>query len=112
MGPSFIDGVIETLAPAIMPRWLPRFMKNAASSAVIPIVKYARSAESASGGAADMPYVMDNIRLEYIKDDPGVPIGAWRSVGNSQHAFVIESFMDEIASWLGERIRSNFAWIC
>jgi CO/xanthine dehydrogenase Mo-binding subunit len=73
-------------------------MKNTASSAAIPIVKYARSAESASGGAATMPYAVDHIRLEYIKDDPGVPVGAWRSVANSQHAFVVESFMDEIAA--------------
>ena len=39
VGPSFIDGVIETLAPAIMPRWLPRFMKSTASSAAIPIAQ-------------------------------------------------------------------------
>jgi len=98
VGPSYMDGIIDTLAPAIMPRWLPRSLKNAVSSAAIPIVKYARSAESASGGAAAMPYAVDNVRLEYFKDDPGVPVGAWRSVANSQHAFVVESFMDEIAS--------------
>ncbi len=40
--------------------------------------------------------------MEYINDNPGVPVGAWRSVANSQNAFVIESFMDEIAKASGK----------
>jgi CO/xanthine dehydrogenase Mo-binding subunit len=97
VGPSFMDAMIETVAPAIMPRWLPRFAKNAVSRVAIPIVKYTNTSKSASGGAATMAYAIDSIRVEYIKDDPGVPVGAWRSVSNSQHAFVVESFIDEIA---------------
>jgi isoquinoline 1-oxidoreductase subunit beta len=98
VAPSFMDGMIETLAPAIMPRWLPRFMKNVASRAAIPIVRYARSAKAASGGAIEMAYAMDHIRVEYVKDDPGVPVGPWRGVANTRHAFAVESFLDEIAA--------------
>jgi isoquinoline 1-oxidoreductase beta subunit len=34
-------------------------------------------------------------------DDPGIPLGFWRSVAHSSHAFVVESFMDEIAAAKG-----------
>lgn len=98
IGPSWMDRTIEAIATAAMPRWLPRFVKDVLSHAVIPIGKYMKSAESASAGASTMTYEMDHIRVEYINDDPGVPTGAWRSVANSRNAFVIESFMDEIAA--------------
>ncbi len=97
VSPAWMNDTIEILAPAIMPRWLPRFMKNAVSSAAIPVVKYAMSAKSASSGAIEMGYAFEHVRVEYIEDDPGVPTGAWRSVANSRHAFAIESFIDEIA---------------
>ncbi|MFC1835374.1 molybdopterin cofactor-binding domain-containing protein [Thermodesulfobacteriota bacterium] len=102
VGHSFIDGMIDTLAGAIMPRWLPRSIKNVAAGAAVPIAKYAKSAEAAMGGAATMAYGMDHIRVEYIKDDPGVPIGAWRGVSNTRNAFVVESFMDELAAASGK----------
>jgi isoquinoline 1-oxidoreductase beta subunit len=97
VSPAWMNDTIEILAPAIMPRWMPRFMKNAVASAAIPVVKYAMSAKSASSGAIEMGYAFDHIRVEFIEDDPGVPTGAWRSVANSRHAFAIESFIDEIA---------------
>lgn len=97
VGPSWMDRTIETLATAAMPQWLPRFAKNAVSRMALPVAKYVKSAESASSGASTMAYQMGNIRVEYINDDPGVPTGAWRSVGDSRHAFVVESFVDEIA---------------
>ena len=45
----------------------------------------------------DIPYGIPNLRDERIQKDPGVPTGAWRSVGAAQNAFVIESFIDELA---------------
>jgi isoquinoline 1-oxidoreductase beta subunit len=45
----------------------------------------------------DLPYAIPNIREEHVTVDPGVPTGPWRSVGASQNAFVIESFIDELA---------------
>ena len=49
------------------------------------------------GGSATMPYAIDNILVEHVKDNPGVPFGFWRSVAYSRNGFVVESFMDEIA---------------
>ena len=44
-----------------------------------------------------LPYAIPNIREEHVMVDPGIPTGPWRSVGASQNAFVIESFIDELA---------------
>lgn len=44
-----------------------------------------------------IPYGIPNVRIECVEEDPGVPVGYWRSVGASQNAFAIESFIDELA---------------
>jgi isoquinoline 1-oxidoreductase subunit beta len=48
-------------------------------------------------GAANMPYDVPNVLVEFRLDDPGVPVGFWRSVGASQNAYIVESFVDELA---------------
>jgi isoquinoline 1-oxidoreductase beta subunit len=52
-------------------------------------------------GGIDIPYAIPNIREEHVTVDPGIPTGPWRSVGASQNAFVIESFIDELAHATG-----------
>ena len=53
-------------------------------------------------GAANLPYAIPNIRIEYTETDPGVPFGFWRSVGASVQGFVIEAFIDELATAAGK----------
>jgi isoquinoline 1-oxidoreductase beta subunit len=48
-------------------------------------------------GAANMPYDIANFQVEHVQKDFGVPVGFWRSVGASHNAFVVESFVDELA---------------
>ncbi|HFQ15509.1 MAG TPA: xanthine dehydrogenase family protein molybdopterin-binding subunit, partial [Rhodobacteraceae bacterium] len=48
-------------------------------------------------GAHDQPYAIDNVRVQGYAADVAVPVGFWRSVGNSQNAFFWESFIDEMA---------------
>ena len=49
-------------------------------------------------GSRNQPYTIPNYRVSSISAPvPGIPIGFWRSVGNSQNGFFHESFMDEIA---------------
>ncbi len=99
---SFMDGMIDMLASAIMPRWLPRFAKNAAATVAAPVVKHFRSGKAAVEGASDIPYAIDNFLVEHVNDDPGIPTGAWRSVAYSRNVFVVESFIDEIAAAVGK----------
>lgn len=49
-------------------------------------------------GAANIPYRIPNVRVSYVREEPGVPVGFWRSVGSSQNAYVTECFLDEIAA--------------
>ena len=49
-----------------------------------------------------MPYDVPNVRIEWVNKDVGVPIGFWRSVGSSQNAFIVESFIDELAHAAGQ----------
>lgn len=49
-------------------------------------------------GAAEQPYAIPNKRMDLVKVGfAPVPIGFWRSVGNSQNSFFKESFIDEMA---------------
>ncbi len=50
-------------------------------------------------GAAEPPYDLPNIRVEYGRQEPpGVPTAFWRGVGPTRSIFVVESFMDELAA--------------
>jgi isoquinoline 1-oxidoreductase beta subunit len=53
-------------------------------------------------GLADLPYAIPNLRVEYAEEEPGIPVGFWRSVGSSQNTFIAESFLDEIAAGGGK----------
>jgi isoquinoline 1-oxidoreductase subunit beta len=54
--------------------------------------------ETSVEGAADIPYAIPNIQVEYRPVKVGVPVLWWRSVGHSHNAFVVESFLDELAA--------------
>lgn len=73
------------VSPSIMTRVFPRFMKDGLDN-------------SALEGAADQPYAVPNVLVDYHMHDTGVPVGFWRSVGHSQNAFFVESFVDELAA--------------
>src|SRR3989454_3744922 len=54
-------------------------------------------------GAADyFPYDIPNVYVDYVNNNSGVPSGFWRSVGNSQNGFILESFVDELAHAAGK----------
>jgi isoquinoline 1-oxidoreductase beta subunit len=48
-------------------------------------------------GAVGMPYGIPNVHVQYALTDLGIPVGFWRSVNNTFNAFVVESFIDELA---------------
>jgi len=70
---------------AVLARWLPpAFQKGIDIDAI--------------DSAADIPYDIPNLRVEYVRDEPpAVPTGFWRGVGPNNNVFAIESFMDELA---------------
>ncbi|MBI4831081.1 MAG: xanthine dehydrogenase family protein molybdopterin-binding subunit [Candidatus Lindowbacteria bacterium] len=53
-------------------------------------------------GAAGIPYAIPNLLVELHSPKIGVPVQWWRSVGHSHTAFVVESFIDELAHAAGK----------
>ncbi|MHB8427617.1 MAG: xanthine dehydrogenase family protein molybdopterin-binding subunit, partial [Acidiferrobacterales bacterium] len=77
------------VGPSIFARVFPKSVKNGIDPTSVE-------------GAADLPYAVPNIHVTYVLDDPGVPVGFWRSVGSSQNTYVTECFLDEIAHATGK----------
>jgi isoquinoline 1-oxidoreductase beta subunit len=53
-------------------------------------------------GAADLPYQIPNLLVDLHSPKIPVPVLWWRSVGHSHTAFVVESFIDELAHAAGK----------
>jgi isoquinoline 1-oxidoreductase beta subunit len=62
-----------------------------------PSIPAAGPDKTVSEGAHDQPYTIENYRVTAIKADLAIPVGFWRSVGNSYNGFFHESFLDEVA---------------
>jgi len=52
-------------------------------------------------GSFDQPYAVENYQVNGYIADLAVPLGSWRSVGNSYNSFFHESFLDELAASKG-----------
>jgi len=48
-------------------------------------------------GSHNQPYAIANYRVEGIEAKLDIPVGFWRSVGNSFNGFLHETFLDELA---------------
>ncbi|RFB80783.1 xanthine dehydrogenase family protein molybdopterin-binding subunit [Methylovirgula sp. 4M-Z18] len=57
---------------------------------------------SAIEGLANTPYQCDALRVDCALKNTHVPVMFWRSVGSSQNAFAMESFIDELAYAAGK----------
>ncbi len=77
------------VGPSIMSRFFPGSVKNGID-------------ESSVEGIATLKYGVPNFFVEYVMTDPGVPVGFWRSVGNSHNGYIAECFVDEMAKAAGK----------
>ncbi len=57
--------------------------------------------KTAIEGIADQPYPMPALKVDYVRQETGIPVGYWRSVGHGANGFVVESMIDEAAAALG-----------
>ena len=74
----------KVACPSVFSRAMPAMMKGEIDPAAVE-------------GVEDTVYEIPNLMVEYVRVDNPVPVGFWRSVGNSHNAFTMESFMDEMA---------------
>jgi isoquinoline 1-oxidoreductase subunit beta len=47
--------------------------------------------------AANYPYDVPNVLVDYVQHEIGIDVGYWRSVSHALNCFAVESFMDELA---------------
>jgi isoquinoline 1-oxidoreductase beta subunit len=55
----------------------------------------------AVSGAANTPYALGKMIVEWVRHDPPVAVNWWRGVGETHNVFVVESFLDELAHTAG-----------
>ncbi|MCI0743906.1 MAG: molybdopterin-dependent oxidoreductase, partial [Verrucomicrobia subdivision 3 bacterium] len=58
--------------------------------------------DTAVEGAKSLPYDIPNLLVDWLPAPAGVPVLWWRSVGHSHNAFVVETFIDELARAAGK----------
>ena len=73
----------KVAAPSIFARFFPQMVKGGVDPAAVE-------------GIVE-PYEVPNVLVEYVRVETPVPVGFWRSVGNSHNAFTVECFLDELA---------------
>jgi len=90
----------RVVAPSIMARFMPGFVPDALLHLAGPLKGGIDG--TAVEGVVDLPYALPALEVTYARADLGVPVGFWRSVGHSSNAFVVESFIDELAVAAGQ----------
>lgn len=102
--------VSQSIVSQIGRDWIAAIAPNGAPDALVTILGRTATALYETGivhdatsteGASDFPYAIPNLRVQYAQVEPGVPVGFWRAVGNSENVFVVESFLDELAGAAG-----------
>lgn len=94
--PSLFTVMLPWITNALMPKWLPEGAHG-------KIGEMAASHDpAATEGLIHSPYAVPYKRVDFALQEKSLPIGYWRSVGHSQNAFFIESFIDELAQQLGK----------
>ena len=59
-------------------------------------------------GAANYPYDVPNVHVDFQQQEIGINVGYWRSVSHALNCFVVESFMDELAVSRQEKFADEF----
>ena len=77
------------VGPSIMSRFFPGSVKNGID-------------ETSVEGQANSKYAIPNFLVEYVLTETGVPVGFWRSVGNSHNGYITECFVEELAKASGK----------
>lgn len=87
--PASLDQLSATLGPDGLPSYWYHRIASLAGTVLCSV------------GSDTTPYAVPNKRVELSVVPTQVPVGPWRGVAHSQMAFVVESFVDELAGAAG-----------
>src|SRR3989449_10478422 len=90
----------SSIMARVVNQLFPKTLRVMRAAGVHQLVSMVRGLDlDAVEGAAEPPYALPNIRVEYVRQEPpGVPTAFWRGVGPTRSIFVVESFIDELAA--------------
>ncbi|MET0224983.1 MAG: molybdopterin cofactor-binding domain-containing protein, partial [Dokdonella sp.] len=101
--PVYRDVLSATLADGRISGWTHRVTGSAVIARWLPPAFQKGIDIDAIDSAADMPYEIPNLLVDYQRDEPpAVPTGFWRGVGPNNNVFAVESFIDELAKKAGK----------
>lgn len=96
---SILSQIVQEWLPAMMPDWIPDFLKSPSGAFAEKLFSGGYKADDTSTeGAKDIPYTIENVKVSVQPVNIEIPIGFWRSVGHSFNGFVVECFIDELAT--------------
>jgi isoquinoline 1-oxidoreductase beta subunit len=97
--PYYLDRLSAGLDAAGKPvAWTHRIAGSSIVARYIPSLFKDGYDFDAVEAAAEPPYALPNIHVDYVRvEPPGVRTAFWRGVGPTHNVFVVESFMDELA---------------
>ena len=96
--PVYLDRLSASVADGRIVGWKHRITGSSIIARWLPPAFQKGIDIDAIDCAADVPYDIANLRVEYVRaEPPAVPTGFWRGVGPNNNVFAIESFIDELA---------------
>lgn len=95
------DPLEDGLLAGMFPGWVPSTLKEAGGNLGAKLVRNINEPVSTEGGV-NISYAIPHQRVERVRFNYPVPLGFWRSVGHSHTAFMVESFIDELAQLAGQ----------
>ncbi len=98
--PYYYDKISAGLDPqGKLVAWKHRIVGSAITARFFPAIFKDGLDPDAVDGAVELPYEILNFFVDFVREEPpGIPTAFWRGVGPTRNAFVVESFIDELAT--------------
>lgn len=79
--------------------WSHRLVGEAVTGYTAPArLEAAKGVDPLTLEGTDHPYEVGNKSIEYLRENGGIALAAWRGIGAGYNKFVVESFIDELAA--------------
>jgi CO/xanthine dehydrogenase Mo-binding subunit len=101
VGPDLSEHILSKAFANLAPEWVSRAVTNGAANTMRRAQMAFFGPFQTRDGSVSWPYRAINVRVSLHTLNPALPVGIWRSVGNSYNVFAVESFMDELAEQAG-----------